>query len=121
MNIDLQTYKEKLEAEKKVIEGELQSIGVKNRQNPSTWDAVQDNANDDEPSDRTETAETITEFEEDQSIVSTLDTQLLEINDALARIENGTYGICKVCGKPIEEDRLSANPSAATCKADMNS
>lgn len=120
MSTDLNKYKEKLEAEKKVIEGELQSIGVKNPQNPSAWEAAQKDLNDDEPSDRTETADAITEFESEQSIVSTLDTQLMGINDALARIENGTYGICKVCGKEIEEDRLSANPAAATCKADIN-
>lgn len=120
MNIDVKKYKGSLEAEKTAVEGQLQSIGVKNSQNPSGWAASQKDVNDDEPSDRTETAENITEYESDVAIVSTLDTQLMEINDALARIENGTYGTCKTCGKEIESDRLSANPSASTCKAHMN-
>lgn len=33
-----------------------------------------------------------------------------EINNALERIENGTYGICKVTGKPISKERLEAVP-----------
>ncbi len=33
-----------------------------------------------------------------------------EINDALERIENGTYGICEATGKPIEKGRLDAVP-----------
>lgn len=37
-------------------------------------------------------------------------TQLLEIEFALARIENGTYGICEVTEEKIENDRLLAIP-----------
>ncbi|MES3005673.1 MAG: TraR/DksA C4-type zinc finger protein [Patescibacteria group bacterium] len=121
MNIDVIKFKGKLEEEKKTIEDQLQTIGVKSSRNPSEWEASRKDLNDDEPSDRTETAEAITEYEAEQSIVSSLDTQLLEINNALDRIENGTYGTCKTCGKEIETDRLTANPSASTCKADMNS
>lgn len=36
--------------------------------------------------------------------------QLVEIESALARIENGTYGICEETEEPIEEDRLRAIP-----------
>lgn len=35
-----------------------------------------------------------------------------EIDDALQRIEDGTYGECERCGKPIAEERLEALPSA---------
>jgi len=37
---------------------------------------------------------------------------LSEIDDALVRIENGTYGICEGTGKPISKDRLKAKPWA---------
>ena len=43
-----------------------------------------------------------------------------EIDDALLRIENGTYGQCERCGKPIDEERLKAMPTArynAECQA----
>lgn len=39
-----------------------------------------------------------------------LRTQLLEIEYALARIENGTYGICEETEEPIEFERLRAIP-----------
>lgn len=38
-----------------------------------------------------------------------------EIQDCLAKIEEGTYGLCEVCGKPIEHDRLLFMPSATMC------
>lgn len=43
-----------------------------------------------------------------------------EIDKALLRIEDGTYGECASCGKPIDEQRLKAMPSAkydAECQA----
>ena len=44
--------------------------------------------------------------------------QLEEIEDALLRIELGEYGICEVCGRPIELDRLEVMPAARLCKND---
>ena len=41
-----------------------------------------------------------------------------EIDDALLRIELGEYGICEVCGRPIELDRLEVEPTARLCKED---
>lgn len=43
-----------------------------------------------------------------------------EIDEALARIEDGTYGQCSRCGKPLDEERLKAMPTAkydAECQA----
>jgi len=40
---------------------------------------------------------------------------LREIEEALARIENGTYGICLATGKPISKARLKAKPWAKYC------
>lgn len=40
---------------------------------------------------------------------------LADIDAALARIENGTYGSCSVCGRPIGEERLRARPWATRC------
>ena len=40
---------------------------------------------------------------------------LAAIDAALARIEEGTYGICTVCGRSIGEDRLEARPWAELC------
>ena len=40
---------------------------------------------------------------------------LAEIDAALRRIEDGTYGTCTNCGKPIPEERLEARPWATLC------
>jgi DnaK suppressor protein len=53
--------------------------------------------------------------------LATRQTQLIEeINEALQRIEDGTYGQCVRCGKPLDEERLKAMPTAkydAECQA----
>lgn len=38
-----------------------------------------------------------------------------EIDAALIRLDDGTYGMCVRCGEPVGEDRLAARPAAATC------
>ncbi len=44
-------------------------------------------------------------------------TELRDVEAALARIDDGTYGICVESGEPIPYARLAANPSAARCIA----
>ncbi len=41
--------------------------------------------------------------------------KLMEIDEALQRIEEGTYGICEECGEPIGEGRLKVMPFAKRC------
>jgi len=38
-----------------------------------------------------------------------------KINNALSRIEKGTYGICELCGEPISIKRLTARPVTTKC------
>ena len=71
-------------------------------------------------SDDNDAADRFEDFEERTSMLNTLQARLTDIKDALAKIENGTYGKCEVCGKPIEKDRLLANPAARTNKEHMN-
>lgn len=40
---------------------------------------------------------------------------LQKIEDALAKIESGTFGICEACEEPIEPKRLEARPVAELC------
>lgn len=41
--------------------------------------------------------------------------EIAAIDDALARIERGSFGVCAGCSNPIEKARLRALPFAATC------
>jgi RNA polymerase-binding transcription factor DksA len=56
-------------------------------------------------------------FERSQvgALVQQAEAHLAEIDAALARIADGSYGACAVCGRPIPEERLEARPMAATC------
>jgi RNA polymerase-binding transcription factor DksA len=45
----------------------------------------------------------------------TLQDHLHQVQDALRRIEEGTYGACAVCGRPIGEERLDVMPESALC------
>ena len=40
---------------------------------------------------------------------------LAAIDAALQRVDEGTYGVCQRCGRPIGEERLEARPWAAYC------
>jgi len=44
------------------------------------------------------------------------DRQVAEIDAALARIDDGTWGRCAVCGREIDDDRLEARPQVNTCR-----
>jgi len=40
---------------------------------------------------------------------------LSEIDAAIARLDDGTYGVCEGCGQPISDARLKARPVARAC------
>ena len=54
----------------------------------------------------------------DEGIEDDAREQLREVEEALARIDAGTYGDCSVCGKPIPEERLEAVPWTTLCIED---
>jgi DnaK suppressor protein len=43
--------------------------------------------------------------------------RIAEVDDALRRVDMGTYGVCERCGQPIVEERLAARPFARFCMA----
>jgi RNA polymerase-binding protein DksA len=51
----------------------------------------------------------------DYSLEEHSEQVLTQIDAALARIEDGTYGTCTNCGKQIPEERLEARPWASLC------
>jgi RNA polymerase-binding protein DksA len=58
----------------------------------------------------------------DREMASTLEDNsthvLNEIDAALVRIDDGTFGTCRVCGQPIGSERLEALPWATLCIED---
>jgi RNA polymerase-binding transcription factor DksA len=54
------------------------------------------------------------------ALVGSLRDTLSDIDEALSKLDKGTYGICEECGQPIGEARLEAMPAARLCIADAS-
>ncbi|KKU50245.1 MAG: hypothetical protein A3F53_01110 [Candidatus Zambryskibacteria bacterium RIFCSPHIGHO2_12_FULL_48_10] len=116
MTINYEHFKEKLKAEKKLLEKELEKVGRVNPDNPSDWEATPPVDRDTSQADENTAADNLEEYDSNKAIVTTLETRYNDVKSGLDKIKHGTYGICQVCQKEIEGDRLEANPSARTCK-----
>ena len=113
MAIDTNHFKKKLEEELSILTKELESIGRKNPDNPKDWEATPADILPD-TADDTELADSLEEFEGNTAILKQFEIRYNKCLSALKRIEDGTYGICEISGKPIELERLEANPAART-------
>jgi len=49
------------------------------------------------------------------ALAGSLRETLGDIDNALEKIDKGTYGTCERCGEPVGEDRLAAMPAARLC------
>ena len=59
------------------------------------------------------------EREKDLSIIERIEAELHDVEYALQRLDEGTYGTCEACGRPIAEARLDAIPAARLCLDDQ--
>jgi DnaK suppressor protein len=66
--------------------------------------------------DAVESSEADIQEEIEFSLIQMKSETLNKVNDALARLEQGTYGNCFDCGEEIAEKRLRALPFAVRCK-----
>ncbi len=112
--MDTSHFKEKLSAEKIRLENELSTIAKKDPKNASNWDATTDEVDTDLSADKNDRADAIEDLEENTGITNELEARLKDVNDALERIEAGTYGKDETTGEEIPMERLEANPAART-------
>lgn len=56
-------------------------------------------------------------YEASRSVEQSMELELRDVKRALAGIAAGTYGTCARCGELIDQERLTALPSATTCRA----
>lgn len=49
------------------------------------------------------------------ALIDQANSHLAELDDALDRLRQGSYGRCERCGRPIAAERLAARPAARTC------
>jgi DnaK suppressor protein len=84
------------------LEGQLHELGVDGEAS-----IVDDNFAD--------SAAVSAEHGEQQALAARLREQLDDVEHALARLDEGTYGVCEVCGNPISEARLEIMPATRFC------
>lgn len=109
MTLDLDEARQLLQAEREQAEARRRAAQdvLANDQNYSELNPVSEHPGDNAPyvADR-EVAQTSLEHAE---------ADLAEIDAALERIEEGTYGRCEVDGEPIDPERLRVRPTARYC------
>ena len=59
------------------------------------------------------------EREKDLSILEQIEAELADVEHAIRRLDEGTYGTCEACGRPISEERLEAMPATRLCHDDQ--
>ena len=51
----------------------------------------------------------------DLEALTSVERELNDVERALARLDEGVYGTCEVCGDPIDDDRLADEPATSRC------
>jgi DnaK suppressor protein len=97
----------RLEAEKKRIQDELTQLNV---------ERPMDERREGSPfGKREEEATESMELEKRLALESRLKNLLAEVECAIQKMDAGTYGVCDICGQPIDPARMEALPQAIMC------
>lgn len=107
----LKTLEDKLLDEKAKLEEELGRFAQRNPMNDTDFNADFPQLGEKED----ENAAEVAEYSKDLTLERTLEASLKDVNKALDRLKGGDYGVCKYCGKPIDEKRLMARPTSTSC------
>lgn len=111
--MNTETYKHKLEEEKKLIETELGTVAVHDDKTGDWQPVAEDQGGD--VVDENDLGDKFESLEQSETVTAELELRLADIARALEKIATGTFGKCEVCEKEIEAGRLDANPASRTC------
>ena len=113
--MDKATARRRLEEERTRLEGIRD--GLQREQREATSDTGGELSSfDQHPGDSgTETFE----LEKTVSLLEQVEDELQEVEAAFRRVEDGSYGICQICGRPIGDERLEALPATRFCIEDQ--
>ena len=103
----LRAIREELVAERAQLKHQV--VGLDAEADVKNW---REGGFDDDPADAGSAS---FERETAQSLSNHARGLLVQIDDALRRLDNGSYGTCESCGQRIENARLEALPYATLC------
>ncbi|MHB1595659.1 MAG: TraR/DksA family transcriptional regulator [Streptosporangiaceae bacterium] len=69
----------------------------------------------DYPQDSADIGTNLAETDRSEAMLEAAQSRRVLVLDALRRLDEGRYGICIDCGKPVPESRLKARPEAERC------
>lgn len=107
----LETIKEKLLGKEGQLKREIEDLTGQSEPSDGEYQLMPPDYGSDEDENSAEVAA----FTTDLSVKEVLESSLRDARSALAHLEDGTYGICKYCGQPIDERRLLARPASSSC------
>lgn len=107
---ELNDLRANLEAERDSLDEEL---AVHGKNVGGDWEGKSSSRG--EEADPNDSADNIEELATNVPLVEELESRRKEIEKALTKMDEGTYGVCETCGESIPLDRLEANPAATTC------
>jgi DnaK suppressor protein len=109
IQVDTQEIRRSLQARYEELSGEYDKALVESQEVRMV--EISDTAGDDQADNGTKTAERDTA----QSLLRTILDRRAQFERALARLDEGAYGICEGCGRQIPPERLEIFPSATSC------
>jgi RNA polymerase-binding protein DksA len=101
VRLELEKEAERLRAQLAVLESEIAEL-------------IRD-GNDGAGNDQADVGSNTLERDHEMSLANNWREMLQQVEHALERIDDGTYGVCEQCGKPIGKMRLMAFPRATLC------
>ena len=110
--IDTDRFRERLLEERKRVEAAIQYL---REEHPGSLEEEIEESVGTSDNHLGDAATATLDREIDYTLEGNSEQVLAEIDDALQRIEDGTFGTCRTCGQPIAPERLEAMPWATQC------
>ncbi len=114
MALDLGSIREQLEMKRAELQHESNTLDP--MAHPAPVDYIEANEG---LKDQGDDAVDLEQMEKDRAILVNENALLIQVEEALKRLDNGSYGRCLICGKPIPEKRLEAIPWTLLCVEDQ--
>ena len=113
LNPELLTQlKDQLQTKKEELEKELSSFATKDPNVKGDWDSAYPRT---PQGNLEEAADEVEEYSTRVRLEFNLENLLKDVNNALEKMKQGTYGACEKCSNPISQERLKVSPEARLC------